>query len=123
MYNQVIYEGYEGDCIEPNDISSSILDICNDDKRTTTLLKDLLNLSWSLYHISLADSKNQLSLKKDDIDKVSDLDSDTNNTDDDDSDNDHTTETIPVKTKYSKQTKAFDRIESKCRPTSREKEM
>ena len=57
MYNQVIYKGYGGDGTDPNDISPSILDVCNNHKRTTTLLNDLLFLSRSLYPMSMANSK------------------------------------------------------------------
>ena len=87
-----------------------------------TLLKDLIVLSSSLYHISLAESKNPLLFMKDVTNKFSDLDSDTNNTDNDDSDNDDTTKTIPLKSKCPKERKAFDWVELKCRPTTKAQE-
>ena len=52
---------------------------------------DLIDLSTSLYHTSLADSENLDLFMKDDIDTGDVLDSNTDNTDDDDSDNDDTT--------------------------------
>ena len=53
MYNQVVYDGYVGDGILPNPISSSILDKCNNDQITSILLKDLIVLTTSLYHTSI----------------------------------------------------------------------
>ena len=99
MYNQVIYKGYGSDGTDPNGISPSILDICNNHERTTTLLNDLIVLFWSLYHTFLSYSKKPILLMKDDTNNISYLDSDTNITDDDDSDNDGTNETIPFITK------------------------
>ena len=125
MYNQVIYDGYGGDDILPSAISSSILDKCNNDQITRTLLLDLIDLSTSLYHISLADSENPDLFTTEDIDTGDISDSNTNNdlTDDDDSDNDDiTTKSIPRSTKYQKKIKELDQINSKCIPTPQEQD-
>ena len=85
-------------------MSLSILDVCNDDKKTYTLLTDLIRLSWSIYNTSLADSK----LKKEDIDKhnLLDTDTDTDVSDNDDSTNGGTAEIIHEPTKYSQRAKS-----------------
>ena len=88
---------------------------------------DLIDLSTSLYHISLADRDNPDLFRTKDIDTVDISDSNTDNdlTDDDDSDNDNddtTTIRIPKATDYSKQTKDFDRVELQCSVTTEEKD-
>ena len=120
MYNQVIYKGYGGDGTDPNDISPSILDVCNNHKRTTTLLNDLIFLSRSLYHTSMANSKNSHLFMKDGTNNNSDLDSDTDTIGDDDSDNDDTNRTILFKTKCKKERKALEQVVSDCHRTKKE---
>ena len=92
MYNQVIYNGYEGNGSDPNVMTSSILEICNDDAKTCTLLTDLIKLSWSLYNTSLANS--ELSKTDRDKDNLVDKDTDTDDTDNDDNSDDNTYKTI-----------------------------
>ena len=111
MYNHVVYDGYVGDGILPNPISSSILDKCNDDQTTSILLKDLIVLTTSLDHTSTADSENPNLFRTEYIDTDDILDSDTDNdpNDDDDSDNDDiTTKSIRRPTKYRKEIKELD---------------
>ena len=100
MYNQVVHDGYAGDGILPNPISSSILEKWNNEHITGTLMKDLFVLTTSLYHTSTAESDNPKLFRKEDNDTDDNLDSNTANdlNDDNDSDNDDITTNFNPKT-------------------------
>ena len=116
MYNQVVNNGYDGDGKDPNDMSSLIVKICNDDVITGTILSDLIQLFWSLYKTSCANSK--LSKKDKENDNYTDTDSDSDETDDDNSYDDDTNnilhKTTTISTKYGKEHQEFTEIVRQC---------
>ena len=118
MYNQVVYNGYTGDGILPNPISSTILEKWNDDQITSTLLKDLFVLTTSLYHTSTAESDNPKLFRKVDLDTNDILASNTDNDPEDDDDNDQddiTTKTVSFPTKYQQERKELDKLDAMCK--------